>query len=303
MVDEMRQRFKSSRQPLDFIALALHGKKIGFDKVIKMIDDLMATLKEEQVADDDKKEYCRVQFDTTDDKKKSLERSLADTDTAIADTEEGIATLTAETKALEDGIKALDKAVAEATEQRKEEHAEFKDLMANDSAAKEVILFAKNRLNKFYNPKLYKPPAKRELDEEDRIVVNMGGTLAPTAAPGGISGTGVTALTQVATAPPPPPETYGAYVKKSEENSGVIAMMELLIKDLGKEMAEAQAEEKDAQQDYEQMMADSAQKRAEDSKSLTDKEAAKAELESTLQQHKTDKASLTKELAATLQYI
>merc|ERR1712037_115386 len=163
---------------------------------------------------------------------------------------------------LEAGIKALDKQVAEATEQRKEENEDYKALMQSDGAAKELILFAKNRLNKFYNPKLYKPPAKRELSDEDRIVVNMGGTLAPTAAPGGISGTGVTALTQQEDAPPPPPETYGAYVKKSEENSGVIAMMELLIKDLDKEMAEAQAEEKDAQQDYEQMMADSAQKRA-----------------------------------------
>merc|ERR1719432_340033 len=302
MVDEMRQRFKSSRQPLDFIALALHGKKIGFDKVIKMIDDLMATLKEEQVADDDKKEYCRVQFDTTDDKKKSLERSISDTETAIADTEEAIATLTDEIKALEDAIKALDKAGAEATEQRKEEHAEFKELMANDSAAKEVILFAKNRLNKFYNPKLYKPPAKRELGEEDRIVVNMGGTLAPTAAPGGISGTGITALTQQNDAPPPPPETYGAYVKKSEENAGVIAMMEILIKDLDKEMSEATAEEKDAQKDYEQMMADSAAKRAQDSKSLTDKEAAKAELEAALQEHQSEKKSLSKELGATLEY-
>merc|ERR1719188_2851604 len=192
MVEEMQQRFKTGRQPLDFIALALHGKKIGFDKVIKMIDELIATLKAEQVDDDNKKEYCAVQFDSTDDKKKTLERSISDTDAAIADTEEGIATLRDEIKALENGIKALDKAVAEATEQRKEEHADFKEMMANDSAAKEVILFAKNRLNKFYNPKLYKPPAKRELDEEDRIVVNEGGTLAPTAAPGGISGTGIT---------------------------------------------------------------------------------------------------------------
>merc|ERR1711957_705213 len=98
--------------------------------------------------------------------------------------------------ALEAGIKALDKSVAEATEQRKEENAAFKELMANDSAAKEVLAFARNRLNKFYNPKLYKAPAKRELSEEDRITVNNGGTLAPTAAPGGISGTGITVLAQ-----------------------------------------------------------------------------------------------------------
>merc|ERR1719158_609201 len=140
-----------------------------------MIDDLIATLKDEQVADDDKKEYCRVQFDETDDKKKSLERSISDTDTAIADTEEGIATLKDEIEALEDGIKALDKAVAEATENRKEEHEEFQALMASDSAAKELLNFAKNRLNKFYSPKLYKAPPKRQLSEEEKIYSSICG--------------------------------------------------------------------------------------------------------------------------------
>merc|ERR1719472_530166 len=43
----------SDRRPaLDFIALALHGKKIGFGEVIKMIDDLVAELKKEQEDDD-----------------------------------------------------------------------------------------------------------------------------------------------------------------------------------------------------------------------------------------------------------
>ena len=57
-----------------------------------------------------------------------------------------------EIEALENGIKALDTAVADATEQRKEENTEFKELMASDAAAKELIGFAKNRMNKFYNP-------------------------------------------------------------------------------------------------------------------------------------------------------
>merc|ERR1719316_2244276 len=82
----------------------------------------------------------------------------------------------------------------------KEESEDYTELMANDSAAKELIGFAKNRLNKFYNPKLYKAPPKRELSEEDSITVSMGGTLAPTAAPGGIAGTGI-GLAQVAPAP------------------------------------------------------------------------------------------------------
>merc|ERR1719238_123785 len=172
---------------LNFIALALRGKKVGFEKVIKLMDEMVVTLKKEQVDDDAKKEYCTVELDLADDKK-ALERSISDSEKAIADVEEGIATVTDEIAALEDGIKALDKSVAEATEQRKEENEEFTELMASDSAAKEILGFAKNRLNKFYNPKLYKGPPKREMSEEERITVNMGGTLAPTAAPGGIAG-------------------------------------------------------------------------------------------------------------------
>merc|ERR1719387_1588093 len=122
--------------------------------------------------------------------------------------------------------------------------------MTSDAAAKELIGFAKNRLNKFYNPKLYKAPPKRELSEEDRIAVNMGGTMAPTNPPGGIAGTGIGF---VQAAPPPPPETFGAYAKKGEESNGVIAMMDGLIAEL--------TTEKNAQEDYEKLMADSAQKR------------------------------------------
>merc|ERR1712187_682108 len=150
---------------------------------------------------------------------------------------------------------ALDKSVMEATRQRQEEHEDFIDLMASDAAAKELLLYAENRLNKFYNPKLYKPPAKRELSAEDHIFVNEGGTLAPTEAPGGIAGTGITVFAEK-DAPPPPPEAFEAYSKKSEESNGIIAMIDMLIKDLDREMTEAEVTEKDAQEDYEVFMKD-----------------------------------------------
>merc|ERR1719197_2287169 len=198
-----------------------------------MIDDMVAQLKKEQVDDDNKKQYCAAQFDESDDKKKSLEKSLSDTEAAIASTEEGIATLTDDIAALNAAIKALDKSVAEATEQRKNEHQDFKELMASDTAAKELLHFAKNRLQKFYNPRLYKAPPKVELSKEDRIFVNNGGTPPPTEAPGGIAGTGIKVFAQVSehrqtledgrAAPAPPPATWGAYTKKSEESNGVIA--------------------------------------------------------------------------------
>merc|ERR550532_2389664 len=264
---------RGERTNLDFLLLALSGQKSlaagTFDKVLKMIDEMVDVLSKEQESDDQKKEYCETQFDTADDKKKGLERKVSDEDGAIAAAKEGIATLIDEMEALTTGIKDLDKSVAEATAQREEEHADYKDLMASDSAAKELIGIAKNRLNKFYNPKLYKPKAKRELSAEDRIYENMGGDVATTT-PGGIAGTGVTVFAQVHAhiqrsdgAPAPPPETWGAYKKKSGETNGVMAMIDLLIKDLDKEMTEAQTSEKDAQADYVEMMSDSKEKDAE----------------------------------------
>merc|ERR1719414_2502900 len=91
---------------------------------------------------------------------------------------------------------------------------------------------------------------------------------------------GIETASQVA--PPPPPETFGAYATKSEESTGVIGMIDLLIKDLEKEMTEAETEEKDAQADYEAMMKDSAEKRVLDSKTLTSKEGVKADTEAAL---------------------
>jgi len=308
--DALRSRalaaIRSVRSPqLDFIALAIQGKKIGFEKVIGMIDEMVVTLKTEQNDDEHKKEYCAKQFDLSDDKKKSLERSVSDLETAISDAKEGIARTTEDIAALEATIKATDKAVSDATEQRKEENEDFQGLMASDSAAKEILGFAKNRLNKFYNPSQYKAPPKRELTDEDRATLAAGGTLAPTAAPGGIAGTGVTVLADVSEhgKPAPPPEAPAAYKKKSGESGGVIAMIDLIVKDLDKEMTVAKAEEKDAQGDYEQMMKDSASKRADDSKSLANKEGALADMKAQLENDTDGLTSTNKELGATVQYI
>merc|ERR1719161_411164 len=95
-------------------------------------------------------------------------------------------------------------------------------------------------------------------------------------------------------APPPPPETFGAYQKKGEASTGVMAMMDMLVQDLDKEIQEMEFEEKDAQQEYEEFMASSAEKRAADSKSITEKEAAKAGLEAEIE-------SMTSEHKATME--
>jgi len=287
---------------MDMIMFALKSKKVDMSKVIKMIDDLVVLLGKEQTDDDDKKAYCEEEFDKADDKKKELEQSISDHEKALTDMEESVATLADEIKALEDGIYALDKEVAEATTQRKAEHVEFEAQLAANTAAIELIGIAKNRMQKFYNPKLYKPPPKRELTEEERITLNMGGTLAPTNPPGGIAGTGVL-VQEGGPAPPPPPETPSGEQGAKEESGGVLAMMDMMVADVEKDIQEMTFEEKDSQAEYEKMLTDSADKRAADTKSIEEKEAAKAGIEDDIVKTKDTKAAEEDELMATKQYI
>jgi len=278
---------RESKDPrVDLLAVALRGGKIGFGKIIKLIDELVATLKKEGEADAEKKEWCEGEIDKTEDNVKVLKNEVSDLETSIDDAKESITTLKAEIEALDDGIRALDKEVADYTEQREEAHTEYTEVLAGNNAAVDLLKFAMNRLNKFYNPKLYKPPPKRELSEDEQITLNMGGTLAPTEAPGGIAGTGI-GLVQAA--PPPPPASNLAYKKKGEESSGVIQMIKSIIADVEKEIQVMQLEEKDAQSDYEKFMGDAKAKRAEDSKSMSDKEGALAE---TTEQLVTDEEGL-----------
>merc|ERR1719473_162112 len=67
-------------------------------------------------------------------------------------------------------------------------------------------------------------------------------------------------------------------------------------------MDEAKVEEKNAQKQYEEMMQDSAEKRAADSKAISAKEAAKAEAEDGKVADEESKMSEFKELTATKQY-
>ena len=102
-------------------------------------------------------------------------------------------------------------------------------MMASNTVATQVLEFATNRLNQFYNPNLYKLPAKVELSSGDRIHTSMGnaGGLVNTVtvAPGGIAGNGFAVPAQVlcigvVRMPQRPlPATWIAYARKSEENT------------------------------------------------------------------------------------
>merc|ERR1719498_2025928 len=79
-------------------------------------------------------------------------------------------------------------------------------------------------------------------------------------------------------------------------------MIDTLIKDLDTEMTEAETEEKLAQEDYEELMADSAANRASDSNSVTEKEGVKANTEAALAADESSLKDTKGELMATMEY-
>merc|ERR1719424_2765572 len=256
---------ETSKEPgLDFISLCMRGNKIGFSKVIKMIDEMTVGLKKEQEDDDTKKEWCVKQFDVLDDKKKGLENKLSDIETSMAEKKDAIDTLVAEIAALKDSNNKVDQQVVEAGTQRKSEHVVFTSLMANNGATKDVLKFAINRLNQFYNPKL----ATKMKNPQAGAMVQTG-------------------VAQTSTSP----------------SAGIIEMINQLVRDLVNEMTLAGANEENSQKDYQRLMQDSADKKKKSLKSIADKDEGKAAQEAELQQSKDDKASGSKTLSTVKQSI
>jgi chromosome segregation ATPase len=219
---------------------------------------MIAALEKEQADDDKKKDWCNVEIHRIEQEVKGLEVEVSDVAADIEEKEDEFETLKSEIATLQQSNADLDKSVAQATEQRQDEHAEYASTSASNQAALELIGMAKNRMNKFYAPSQYKAPP----------------TTTESSSPYG--------LVQSRADPGPAPETFGEY-KKSEGSTGVMGMMDQMIKDVEMDINEAKHDEADAQKDYEEAMKDAAEKREEDSKLIVEKEGSKADTMSRLQ--------------------
>ena len=111
--------------------------------LIPEINELVAQSGKEQFDDDAKKEYSDAQLD------RALDHKISNLESLIDDLKESIDTLKSE-------IERLVRQVSEATESRKVDHFEHVNELVGNTAAKEILKFAMNCPNKFYNSKLYK---------------------------------------------------------------------------------------------------------------------------------------------------
>jgi len=292
------------RDQLALLEFSLKAKSVDFSKVIAQIDNMSAIMVSEQKDDDQQKDFCDTDLAKSEKQKADTETAIASSTAAIEEAEAASVQTADEIAALTKEIAALDKAVADATAQRKEEHAEFLQYSTESSAAVQLIEKAKNALFKFYRPNLHKAAPKRELTDEEQLVLSSGG-VDPRVAEEAAAAAAVFVQVQIRddAAPPPPPATWDAYQKKDGKSNGVIALMEMLTKELTGDMTAAKNDEETSQRDYERLMADSTSTRAQNVESITAKEASKADLDVTIQNTKQQKTSQTTELANVGGYI
>jgi len=267
------------------------NSKVDFSSVMKMIDDMVALLKKEQADDESHKTYCEGELDTSADEKKDLKQKIASLDSAISEMRDEIAALGEKIAALTAENKALDTSVAEATEQRKQEHADYTAKVQLNEAAIQLIFKAKNRLQKFYNPDQHvaapvAEPTEEELSHSFKVSFvqikqhNQGPELESA------------------------PETWeGGYQSKGKKSNSVMALMDRLTKELETEVKEAEHDEKTATKEYQELMADAQENRAANTKSISDKNKSKADIEVKLEETKTQNIVTKDQLTTTEGYI
>merc|ERR1719160_499264 len=231
-----------------------------FSAVVKMIDNMLDVLKKEQADDTKKKDWCVDELQKADAAEKKEQEEMDTLVSTIEEISDEIAGIDDEVKTLQEEISQLDRNVAAATEQRKKEHSEYSETISMTEAAVQLVGKAKNRLNKFYNPKAYKPPAEIQKDEDESFVQ-------------------IRRHSHNKVAPPDLPDVPEL---KKTNNGGVIGMMDEIVHELQMDMAQAKFDEKTAQGEYVTLMAESQTSRAADVKSVTDKKASRSELEEKL---------------------
>jgi len=271
------------------LRLASKGKVQKFDEIKKMIDDMVALLGKEQKDDDKQKDFCRDEFDKTADEEAAAKEKVAAITATIEEDTDGLAQLTEEIATLGQEVKDIDKAVAQATEQRKEEHEEYTNAAQMSQAAIGLVDKAKNRLKKFYQPSFVETRAAPQ-DSQDGALFSSSFVQIKSHSRSKDS-------MDDSDDQPEAPETFSGEVKKNEKSAGVIGMMDQIMRDLENDMKDAEYEEKTAQDDYAKLMGDSQATRQQNTKSIADKEAAKADLEAKLVTDKATSTSHAEELA------
>merc|ERR1719243_74422 len=264
LVSFLSQRAKETRSRLLTVLASKAAAGGPFDKVKKMIKDMIVKLMEEATEESEHKGWCDTEMGTN---KQTREDKADQVSTLTAESEElsaKISKLSEEMAALSDDIAAIDKAVAEATALRQKEKEKNTVTIEEAKVAQAAVAKAIAVLEEFY-AKAADATSLAQMDQPEGI------SDKPYKGMGGASG-------------------------------GIIGMLQVIESDFARLETETSSSEEQAEEEYTKFTDDSAQDKAVKNMDLENKGKDKTTAESDLVTTKSDLDATQKELDAALAY-
>jgi chromosome segregation ATPase len=240
-----------------------------FTEVLEAIDKMVVVLKEEEQSDLATKETCeKDRAEATREaalKSRGMDELTESNNKLSAQIEE----IKAEIVEKNAAIAATEKSVADATTNRERENTDYKASERDDKLAKDTVKSAKDVLTSFYKDN------------------------------------GLMFLQQPAgEAPPPPPATFDApYGGQTDTATSILAILDMIIDDVQKDMEKAKAEEEKAAADFEIFKTESEASIQSLTEEVTALEGVQGEKESKVTQNVESRATMHEELNAVMKLI
>lgn len=245
-------------------AIAVRADADPFEKVIKMIKDLITRLEEEAAEEADHKAWCDAELETNGQTRSEKTETVETLHSEIDRLEASIAKLTEEISELSKAVADIDAAVAEATTMREQEKTKNTETIKDAEEAQTAVAQAVSVLKEFY-----------------------------------AKAADATVLMQKKKQP----EVFDeAYKGMQTESGGVVAMLEVIQSDFARLQSETEASEEAAQSEYDEFMTDSAADKEQKEKDIDHKSGKKQDQSQELQTAKGDLEGTQKELDAALAY-
>jgi len=245
-------------------AVADKASSDPFQKVKKMIKDLITRLMEEANDEAEHKGWCDTELTTNEQTRQEKTEAVETLHAEIDQLEASIAKLTEDISDLTKAVAELDAAMAKATKLRQEEKAKNTETISDSQEAQTAVAQALTVLKEFY-----------------------------------AKAAEATALVQTRAEP----EIFDkAYTGMGGESGGVVGMLEVIESDFARLESDTKASEATAQKEYDEFMTDSKVDKAEKSTDIEHKNAKKQDESQALTTKNEDLEGTQKELDAALAY-
>jgi len=249
--------------PLSFAQVSMHTKdaKIDLGPLKTRATEMIANLQEEQKDEDSRSGLCKKELATAASEKKALGTALLQAESRMGVVSNEIEAFKASMEEVRKEIAEIDMAVEEATIQRKKEKAEFTAVMSELTMSSDLLLKARQVLEK-----MYAPPAQKEeafVQQSASFEDSLDNFLSQA------------------------PETAGPAKKQGAAGMGVVGLLSTLIAEIKAQQAAEDKEEKLAQEEYDKYMEDTTKAKGAKRGDITNMETSVSRLEETLQDQKT----------------